>query len=488
MRITPINSYSNKVNFKSRMIFDIGASDPRASMKIKYQDNNGKDLFMYKDFVNDTTKGFDNNHDFVSKIARALDIGSILDKSIASKEKQLADKNLPSARREEIESGLKEVKEKKAIYDAQSPEDKKLTGVALLLPGTIQEHVALFMANIRDKKKNSLVEIQLDDVITEAKKQGKVQFSNDFDIHDDFIPCKDLAGTGMGIAQKLVNNPEFKDRISGGLFAVGVQTGGGFGAVDIMIKGDKNCSPDDLMVETRTSEAGHDLFFDRKTGTEKRLGKMGASVSSVITNFATKFGITDPEAIKTLVATGMAQIATQREVKLANEKDAAAIKLLTESGDYEIASHDAKYSFVKLKPESEDKFNEASKYAVECYADTLALHAITKINGGANLYIISGPLAMGINSRVQEDPKLFGGKGLKDVIFRFIDERISNDVTCGILRKANRFDIICEKAMSIADNTCGGALLLSDKLKTFARRGEWLELPIKALKNATKSV
>ena len=137
---------------------------------------------------------------------------------------------------------------------------------------------------------------------------------------------------------------------------------------------------------------------------------------------------------------------------------------------------------LELNEKSVDKFNEASKYAIESYADTLALHAITKINSGANLYIISGPLAMGLNARVKEAPNLFGVKNLKDVIFKYIDERVNSDITCNILRKANKFDIICEKGMSIADNTCGGALLLNGKLKTFSRRGEWLELPLKALR------
>ena len=145
------NKPKNNVSFKSKMIFDIGASDPRASLKVKYQDNNGKDLFVYKDFLNDTTAGFKDNNDFVKKIANVLDIGGVLDKSIKSKEKQIKAPNISDVRRAEIEKGLAELKEKKAAFDSQTPEDKKLTGVALLLPGTIQENVALFMANIRDR-------------------------------------------------------------------------------------------------------------------------------------------------------------------------------------------------------------------------------------------------------------------------------------------------------------------------------------------------
>lgn len=477
---------NHNLSFKSKIIFDVGASDPRASLKVKYMDNNGKDLFDYKDFVNEATDGFEDKNDFVKKIANALNIESYIDRDILSKKKQLKDINVSDHRRDELEISLNNLLSKKLILNNQTPEEKKITGFVLMLPGTIQSKIALFMANVRDKNKKSLLGVNLNAVIPVAKSMGKVEFSDKFNPETDYVACKDLAGTGMGIAQKIVNHPEYSKRISRGFFAVGVQTGGGFGAVDILVKGENDKVPfNDLILETRTSESSHNLFFDRKTGIEKRLGKMGASTSSVIENFAKEFGITDEKDIKVLVSTGLAQLATQKNLKLGTESNADAIEVLLKTNAYEIYDKDIKHSFLKLKDSQISKFDVASKYAVEAYAETLALHAITKINDGANLYVISGPLAMGLNDRVIEAPNLFEkAKGLRDVVFKFIDERVGKDQTCNILREANNFDIVCDKSMSIADNTSGGKLFLAGKLKTFSNRGEWMELPIKALKHA----
>lgn len=465
----------NNVSFKNKLTYDIGASDPRGSMKILVQDNQGKDLFEYKGYVNNTIKGFESNDDFTNKIAKAVDVESLLKKDIVSVGNQLKRNHLSAEEHEKLTEKLDDLKRKQNILKNQSKEDKKLTGFALLLPGTLQGHIALIMANLKKIDKtapgglSSLIKVDLDNIITKIRENGKVEIADNF----KFMPVKDLSGTGLGIAAKIANSPEYGYRFTKGFYAVAVQTGGGFGAVDIKLKSDNE-------VDIETDECGHDLYHDDKTGKELRLGKLGASTGSVIENFATSLGITNPADQKALTQTGMAQLATQKEIKLNNEKDEAAIKVLLDTGMYEIADKRSETTIVKVKDDSIADFNKASRTAVRAYAYALALHAITKIDRGANLYVVSGPLAMGLNNTIKDDPEVYGADDMRDLIFKMIDSRVGNDVTCNIMREGHDFDIVCDKSMSVADNTSGGSLLLEDNANLFARRGEWLKVPTEA--------
>ncbi len=78
--------------------------------------------------------------------------------------------------------------------------------------------------------------------------------------------------------------------------------------------------------------------------------------------------------------------------------------------------------------------------------------------------------------KIKEKPELFGEgiKDFKDLILQKSINSFGDDFTCNKLRANNRFDIVCDKSMSIADNTSGGSLLLAGKDREFARRGEWI--------------
>lgn len=471
----------NNTAFKSRYTFDVGASDPRCSLKILVQDNKGKDLFEYKGFLNDTTNGFKDNNDFIKKVARAVDVETLIDSDIASINNQLAETHIKEKDAEKLTLKLKELQSNKAMLQARSVAERKLTGFALLLPGTMQGQNALFMPNVRDINERSLEDVELRRVIGQIKKQGKVEFADSFNIKKDFIPSKDIAGTGIGIAKKIANHPEYKKRFTKGFFATAVQTGGGFGAADIKLQ--KNSQ-----VTIETDESGHDLYFDRKTKTGKRLGKLGASTGSVIENFATKLNIKDPTEIKALIKTGLAQLATQEEIKLDSKKDKAAIEVLMNTGFYNISELTPEQATLKIKTSNLAQFKEASAYSVQSYADTLALHAITKINRGSNMYVVSGPLAMGLNSTIKAEPETYGAKNMRELIFKYIDDYVGTDFSCNKMRKGHNFDIVCDESVSIANNTSGGALLLSkNKPSTFARRGEWMSIPTKVLKTIAKA-
>lgn len=468
--------------FKSKYIFDVGASDPRGSLKILVQDNKGKDLFEYKGFVNDTTKGFAGNDDFIKKIANAVDVETLIDKDMASINSQIAANHLSEKESNSLVEKLKALSKNKATLQARSASEKELTGFALLLPGTMQGQSALFMPNIRDLNENSLENVKLTNIIKNVRKNGKVKISPAFNIKRDFIPCKDLAGTGVAMAKQISSHPTLKERFSKGLFATVVLTGGGFGEADIKVLNNS-----EVLIET--GEAGHNLFFDRKTNSPRRLGALGASTGSVIENFASKLDITNPDDIKALKKTGLAQLATQPKIKFDSVKDKAAIEVLKKTGFYDVNSHSVSSTTLKIKDIHMDKFKAASAYSVQSYADTLALHAITKINTGSNLYVLTGPLGMGLDSTIKEYPETYGAKNMRELIFKYVNEYVGHDFTCNKMTKGHNFDIVCDASLNVSNNTSGGALLLSKhKPEIFARRGEWIVIPKKVLKAMPKAI
>lgn len=475
-----VSSYANytqrrDISFKNRMTFDVGASDPRGTLKILVEDNDGKDLFEYKGYVNDTTKGFKDEEHFVERIARAINVKKLIKEDI---EKATAELNGASEKEsEKLRGKIKDLKGMQEILENQSPEERTLTGFTLLLPGTIQKHVAILMANLRTTDGKSLENVGLDKIISKAKEKSKVEFSDDF----SFIPAKDLAGTGLGVASRLINHPVYGSKLANepkGFHAVAVQTGGGFGSVDI-----KFISDTDLLVET--NECSHDLFHDEETKTEKRLGDLGPNTKGVIGNFAKELGIENEDDIKALIKTGMGQIATQPTIILNKAKDGAAIKVLLNTGIYEIENDGSETTTLAVQKDEGSMFNfyHASKESIDKYATALALHVVTKINSGANLVILSGPLAMGLNKAIQKNPRIFEASGLRELILKKVEKRLGKDNTAKSLRNSHEFDIVCDKDLSVDNNTFGGSLLLAGKTKTFARKGEWITVSIETLKN-----
>lgn len=484
MYLQGISNYDNRMRannptFKSKLTFDIGASDPRGTLKLLVQDNDGKDLFEYKGFVNDSTKGFKSNIDFIRKLAQVVDIESKVERDIISLEKRIRTNGLSEEEAKKAKDKLGELSSMLKILQERNPAEKKLTGIALLLPGTLKGKTALFTANLRRTDGQSLTNIKLKKLITEIRKQGKVELKDRFNTKTNFVACKDIAGTGIGVAEKIAHR--YRKRFKDGFFASIVQTGGGFGAASVKVKQE--------YVAIETSECSHDLYFDPQTGGEKRLGKLGTSTSSVIENFANEIGITASDDIKALVATGNAKIATSKQIKFDNIKDAKAIDILLKTQAYCVHSRNNSMTTLAIKDSHVNMFNAGSKRAVQAYADALARHAISMINHGANLYVLSGPLAMGLNDRVKEAPEVFDGAiGLRGLILKAIDDRVGKDDTCNGLRKANRFDVVCDRKLSSENNTRGGSLLLSKRAHSLEMsRGEWIGIPLKALKSLPHS-
>lgn len=429
--------------FKHRLIVDVGASDPRGSIKILAQTDDGKDIFTRTGYVNDKTNGFTSEKSFIEKITQIVLDSS---KEAAEKAKQM---------------GI-------------GKEEEKLTGLTLFLPGPIIEDEAIIMANLRKKDGNSLTNVDLSQIEANLKNNtAGVKIDNDF----KFIPTKDLGGTGIGIAKLLANHPVYADKLKEGSYIVGVMTGGGFGSVNMKVLDNRY-----MLIET--SESSHNLAIDQDEKKITRLGKLGATAKGMIENYSSGLGLSTEEANE-LLKTGKAQLATEKSIELDNTKDKKAIDILINSGYYRTKNQNDETTVLEI--DSSDagnvrKFKEARKQAIDEYADAVAQHAISKINEGANILVLTGPLALGLNKTIRENPKEFGQNSLKGLIIQKIDNYIGSDLTCQKLRDAHKFDIVCSDDIKLANNTTGGNILLDDKTRIIQRRGEWIILPISELK------
>lgn len=462
-----------------------GASNPKVSVKTLVLNNKGKKLFEYEGFLKTSPAAFKDNDDYIKKTARAVDIGGTLKRDIDSFENQLEENHLTEDETKTLGKKLKSLKDDLKIWQSLGSSEKKLKGLALLLPGTLQGNEAAFLPNIKKvdpenpQKVVRLTSVNLEDVIKAIDEEGTVKRSKNM----KFVPIKDLGATGLAVLKKFMTVPEYKKRVDKGFFMTVMHPGGGYGEVDIKLK-------DDTRVSIETNESGHKLHQNILTNSPEpeRLGAMGASVKKALSNYAEKIGITNPAEIDEIIKTGAGQMTTSPQIRLHNKNNGQAINILLNTGIYEASNQGPQSTLLTVKAEGMDVFHKASKYVVDSFANNIAVGAISKITEGVNVVAVSGPLAMGLDKTIKTNPELYEATDMRTLVFKFIDRNAKNDETIKDNIKRCGFDIVCDERVSVKNNTEGGAMLLKGKVKTFARRGEWIDVPLKSFKQHDKTI
>jgi len=213
---------------------------------------------------------------------------------------------------------------------------------------------------------------------------------------------------------------------------------------------------------------------------------MGASVPSLLNNYAQQIGITNKDDLEIIKKTGVGEMATSSQVRLSNKNCEKAIEVLLQTGIYEQIGKGPDNTLLSIKPEALETYNKATRYAVNSYANNIAVASIPKIAKSNQLVILSGPMTMGINESIQNAPELYGAKDLRELAFKYIAENTKGDET--IADNIGKFDIICDKRVSVKNNTRGGEMLLTGKVITHPNRGQWLDLPLKDFVKSDKTV
>lgn len=464
MRVNGINSNYNN-SFKHKIIIDIGASNPKGTMKVLAISDDGTELYKKSGYVNTTIDGFTDSDAFIKRIAHHV-------KKTHKKVRDMDDKGILNL----------------------SANDRKLSGVAIFVPGTTmvkgKKDTIAFMPNLRDKQGNSLVDIDF----SKYEKTLKTKPKEETGIHInkskfEFIATKDLGGAGLSIAKILSSRGELKE----GDYIMGIMTGGGFGSVDIKVK--------DKKVEIETSESSSYLTASPNGGQLNKLGRLGVSVKSHINHYCDNLGL--PELAegsvlrKALLNAGDARIVADNEIHLKNKTDDDLIETFVESPLFRIKESDNKSTIIEMvndDPEFAAKMQKAKISSIKDYAEAISLISVNKINDCLNKIVLVGPFAQGLNRYVKEHPEEFAipegkevdksGKvhkinGLDDLIEYEVAKRIDEvDLPSSRwLSQLYDFEVICDKEINFPNNTFAGDLLLNPKLKFIKNRGSWFSIP-----------
>ena len=426
---------------------DIGASNPRGSLKVSAKTDDGQDIFTKSGgFVNDTAEGFDSSQDFVNKVGKII-----------------------SETYNQVQAMAKDNKLK--------PGEEKLSGVGIFVPGTVVGDNIAFIPNLKDKNGESLHDVDFKPYKDELQNAPAEQTG--IDVNKDmfkFRVTKDLGGAGLGIAKIMAK----QDNLHEGDYVMGIMTGGGFGSVDIKVKHGN--------VEVETSESSSYLTHDFINGNMEKLGRLGVSVKSHISRFMDTIGMSEMTPV--VLKAGDARLVTNNEIHVHNNNKALIDELLVDPR-FKIKSKDDKDTIIELD-ESNPKFAQKMKAsrteAVNNYADSVSLIAVNKINDCMDKIVLVGPFAHGVNQHIKDHQDLYGAKDLPDLIEQKIDKRIKDvdlPSTRG-LKNLYSLKIVCDDSINFPNNTFAGDLLLNDKLNFVndGKRGNWMDVPLQTLKES----
>ncbi len=491
MKIADTN---NNLSFQHRILIDLGASNPKGTLKIAAVTDLGKQIFKENTpnmYLNNTVKGFKDGKDFIDKLIKVI--------------KRTYNRVL--------------LRDKSGEFPL-SPKDKLLSGVAVFVPGTTiamngRNNGIAFMPNLRDKQDLALTDISFAEYEKELKTLPKEKTGIDVN-KDSFnmVVTKDLGGAGVALARMMVK----KNMLNEGDYVMGVMTGGGFGSVDIKVKKD--------IVEFETSEsssyiAGNYEAYDKiadiiektiksdnpdeklnelnadnhkklKTDIQVlgKLGRQGVNVKSHIGSFCSEIGRKD--LFKLLQAVGDARIVEMNRLCV-SEKDTELLEQLRSLKDEFIeieSTTDGKIAFEMNEDFfGADVLKKARTVAVNDYANSISLISINKINDCVNKVVLLGPFAHGVNQYVKDHSEDFeGAKDLPELIIKKIktniDEKHADLPSTAKLMDLYKFEIICDPKLNFPDNTTAGNIFLSPKFKFTNNRGSWFSIPKSVLKKS----
>lgn len=511
MKISNINS---NVNFGHKILIDIGASNPKGTCKVLVKSEDGRDLYKSNGYLNDTPDGFSTKDKTGKKIdGGQADFISKLDDVIFNAHKEVMKlANLGK---------IKFAKDSKGSTE----KDSLLSGVAVFVPGTTftmcKDDRIAFIPNLKNDEGESLVNIDFKKYEEELRSGGGR--AEGLDVGKDFelIVTKDLGGAGLSIAKILAK----RDELNVGDYIMGVMTGGGFGSVDIKVKG----TEEKPVVEFETSESSsylsgntqmhakisstiNDLFSKENPRAEfqkikdevgldeffpilGKLGRQGVSVKSHLKCYlrALDLNISENEYEKLIALAqkaGDARLATSDKMHVP-AKDKALCNEIISSGYFtetESKDSDKRVFSINRKYVNEEQIHNAKIEAINDYANAVSLISINKINDCINRVYLVGPFAQGINKEIKNAPDDYGAEDLPSLIRKKIntniDEKHVDLPSTRRLMDLYNFEVICNPEINFPDNTFAGDMLLNKKLEFTPNRGSWFQIPLKTLKES----
>lgn len=263
-----------------------------------------------------------------------------------------------------------------------------------------------------------------------------------------------------------------------GEYIVMVMTGGGCGSANIKVKND--------YIEIEPANANYGSIVNDQM---MNLTGFGGSAPALLKNFGNKLGLSANE-IETLVKTGNARIVFSmpgEEIQLKKIDDAEAVNVLLKTGSYKKTEGNGETITLKLRENESTEANKtrinAMKYALNLYIEAVATIGFNKINESANVLILVGPLALGIERYVRQNPEEFNHKKLQDLIMGRILETQNPSAKNLIIE--NDFKVICDPSIKVESGSQGAYPIFDKETEVIGSevRRNWVRVPIKALES-----
>jgi|GEM_PF-6681909 len=343
-----------------------------------------------------------------------------------------------------------------------APENRILTGIALLVPCQVVNNGTGIIANLVDKQGNKLTNVNWNLIIPKLRESGRISMLDENSFR--FVVANDICGAAARIAQIMANNTSYDNRFGTGFYATVVMAGGGCGGAHIKVY--------DELIQIEAIEPG----MTRSFTVNNHIEGYGASGYAILNNFAEALGLSK-EGSLAIKYIGNARIATQYIVNL--NKYSHESYLFRNSGLFdEIGNNDSLSSF-KLKNITEEAHTKACKKAVDTFIDAIGQIAAIRVTDLINMFILTGPLAAAIKERLGII-KEYHNTRIEDLIWNRTKLYLNpNTVSTA---ESNGFQIICET--NIPDNTVGGSLLLKSNVIGHGLRGSWFDIPIQEFKTS----
>ena len=418
------NVSSTTPNFRSKIAIDVGASTTEGSCKIKYLTNDFKEILVRRTTVNDTgKKTFNGASDFVNKIAEKIKVAQDEGKNIIAK------------------MGLPE-------------SENILKSIVLMCPSYTFAEKVLYTANLRNQDNKPLKDIDFRNLPSVLAAKG-VEAEPDTKLK----VLQDAMGGGLAITDKLFQKGMLK---AGSYYTVAI-TGGGCGIANV-----RALTDDRALIDSSGSS-----YLTDGLGVVK-ISKLGASAPSVIRNFCKAFGM-DEETTEDIASCGIGYIVTNPTSKMPETPQGDKLKkVLLSTGRYEAIENDFGEEWIKVKDNYLDKFEHARYNAINKYAHALARLAVIKQNEGSNGMIITGPLAMALDTSCRNNYQTT----LADWVLDKIEESY-NTYELNKMKSKYDFQVHCSQAFAIKDNTAGARLAHEGHF--LGNRYNWLEVDLSKL-------
>lgn len=423
--VTPNNF--NVPNFKSKIAIDIGGSTSEGSCKIKYLTNDYKELFSHKTTVNDAgKKTFKNAKDFVEKVADKIELAQNEGRKVIEK------LGLPTA-------------------------ENALKSIVLFCPSYTYDDKVLYTANLRSEEKKPLRDINFKTLPSVLNARG-VEVEEGVNLK----VLQDAMGSGLAVTKKLHQKGMLK---AGSYYTIAI-TGGGCGITSV-----RGLSDDKALIESSGSS-----YLTDSLGVVK-ISKLGASAPSVIRNFCKAFGI-DEETSEEITSCGIGYIVTNPTSKIPETPQGEKLRnVLLSSGRYEEITSDYGDKWISVKDKYSEKFEHARYNAINKYAHALARLAVIKQNEGSNGLIITGPLAMALDTSCRNNYQT----SLADWVLDKIEESY-NTYELNKMKSKYDFQVHCSQDFAVKDNTAGASLAHEGSF-IGNERFNWLEVDLNKISN-----